>query len=107
MKGTRMATKEKTAKPKTKTKTSAKAKPSAKAAAKSNTKTKSPNAKSKGRSTKPTAETVALAAGPSDDPMGCCTWTNSGGQLMMRNMKKSQCAKITGSTFEAGGKCNG
>ena len=107
MKGTRMATKKKTAKPKTKTKTSAKAKPSAKAAAKSKTKAKSPNAKSKGRSTKPTAETVALAAGPSDDPMGCCTWTNSGGQLMMRNMKKSQCAKITGSTFEAGVKCNG
>jgi len=54
-----------------------------------------------------TAETVALAAAPSDDPMGCCTWTNSGGQLMMRNMKKSHCAKITGSTFEAGVKCNG
>src|ERR1039458_4017653 len=48
----------------------------------------------------PATKKMALAAAV--DPMGCCTFTNSAGQIMMRNMRQSACSKITGSTFEAG-----
>jgi hypothetical protein len=108
-----MAAKKKTAKPKTrtvkpKTKTIAKTKvkPAPKKGAKSKGKSKPAKAKAKTRGTKPPTRAMVLAAA-SDDPMGCCTWTNSAGQLMMRNMRQSQCAKISGATFEAGVKCNG
>ena len=94
-----------------------KAKPTGKAGAKPKTgmntkakatkaKSKPPKAKSKRLGAKPAITTRALAA-VSDDPMGCCTFTDSSGHLQTRDMKKSQCGKIAGSTFEAGVQCNG
>ena len=61
----------------------------------------------KRESTKRESTKRKIMAAADADPTGCCTFTNSAGQLMMRNMRQSQCAKITGSTFEAGIKCNG
>lgn len=35
------------------------------------------------------AKKAPIAAAP--DPMGCCTWTNNAGQIIRRDMRKSQC----------------
>jgi hypothetical protein len=40
-------------------------------------------------SKKKAAKKAAITAAP--DPMGCCTWTNNAGQIMRRDMRKSQC----------------
>ena len=42
------------------------------------------------------AKKAAITAAP--DPMGCCTWTNNAGQIMRRDMRKSQCT-FTGAIF--------
>ena len=42
------------------------------------------------------AKKAAIAAAP--DPMGCCTWTNNAGQIIRRDMRKSQCT-FTGAIF--------
>jgi len=101
-----MATKKKDAKGKT-----TKAKAAAKAAPpKTKAKTKAAAAKSK---SKPAAKKAApkgtprMALAAADDPIGCCTFTNSAGQIMMRDLRQSQCAKMPNSTFTAGVKCNG
>jgi hypothetical protein len=39
---------------------------------------------------------AAITAAP--DPMGCCTWTNNAGQIIRRDMRKSQCT-FTGAIF--------
>lgn len=45
---------------------------------------------------KAAAKKAAITAAP--DPMGCCTWTNNAGQIMRRDMRKSQCT-FTGAIF--------
>jgi hypothetical protein len=42
------------------------------------------------------AKKAAITAAP--DPMGCCTWTNNAGQIIRRDMRKSQCT-FTGAIF--------
>jgi hypothetical protein len=41
-------------------------------------------------------EVAAKTAAP--DPMGCCTWTNNAGEIMRRDMRKSQCT-FSGAIF--------
>ena len=81
-------------------------KTAAKKAVKAPVKTKRKVAAKTAARKRPAAKRFAADAAVGD-PMGCCTFTNSAGQIQMRNMRQSQCAKITGSTFEAGIKCNG
>jgi len=101
-----MATKKKSSRPKTAAKKAA-AKTKSKAPGKARTAQKAaPKAKRKAPSKTRAAKVNAVLAADSD-PMGCCTFTNSAGQIQMRNMKQSMCSKISGSTFEAGIKCNG
>ena len=45
---------------------------------------------------KAAAKKAAITAAP--DPMGCCTWTNNAGQIIRRDMRKSQCT-FTGAIF--------
>jgi hypothetical protein len=42
------------------------------------------------------AKKATITAAP--DPMGCCTWTNNAGQIIRRDMRKSQCT-FPGATF--------
>jgi hypothetical protein len=99
-----MATKKKNAKRKTNEKAKAKTPPQPNAKARAKTAKSKPKAAPKKVVSKQIPP-MALAA--ADDPTGCCTFTNSAGQIMMRDMRQSQCSKMPNSTFTVGVKCNG
>ena len=89
-----MATKRTSKAAKTKAKSAPKTAAAKKAAAK---KAGAKKAAAKKSAPKPSpAKREAITAAP--DPMGCCTWTNSAGQIIRRDMRKSQCT-FTGAIF--------
>ena len=93
-----MAKVKKGAKAKSKVQTGSK-KPSKKAARKT--------AMKAARKTAPKSTGLKALSATDNDPMGCCTFTDSAGQIITRDMRRSQCSRISGSSFTVGVSCNG
>ena len=89
-----MATKKTSKAAKTKAKSAPKKAATKKAVAKKAA-AKKATAKKSARKPSP-AKKAAVTAAP--DPKGCCTWTNNAGQIIRRDMRKSQCT-FTGAIF--------